>query len=148
MTDERYDIKILRDGTWLYDGTPILRPGLVRLFASVLSCDEAGEHWLITPAERGKIAVEDAPFVVTEMERADGGDIHFTTGLGDRFRLSRDNPLIWRGGRPYALVRGRLWGRLSRPVYYALAAQAERNADGRAGVFSAGAFFPLEEAAG
>ncbi len=71
VDDEAYDIRIARDGTWLYHGSPIGRSALVKLFATVLRRDDAGGYWLITPAERGRIVVDDAPFVAIEL-RAEG----------------------------------------------------------------------------
>ena len=72
QTEEHYDIRILKDGTWLYNGTPIGRKNLVRLFSSVLKIDENGDYWLITPAERGRIDVDDVPFlaVITHLDRS------------------------------------------------------------------------------
>ncbi|MGH7058113.1 MAG: DUF1285 domain-containing protein, partial [Acetobacteraceae bacterium] len=59
---------ICRDGTWLYRGSPIARKELVCLFASVLKRTGDGAYWLETPAERGRIAVEDAPFVAVVLD--------------------------------------------------------------------------------
>src|ERR671923_724979 len=61
------DIRIGRDGTWFYHGSPIGRKPLVKLFASVLRREANGEYWLVTPAERGRVEVEDAPFVAVEL---------------------------------------------------------------------------------
>ena len=150
--DEKYDIKILRDGTWLYGGTPIARMGLVRLFAKVLSRDETGDYWLITPAERGRIEVEDVPFIAVEMTATgQGQDQHlsFRTNVDDVVTLSADNPLTFKGGHdsaPYILVRAGLLARLSRPVYYELVKIAA-NQGGKTGVYSSGIFFELGEAA-
>jgi hypothetical protein len=66
--DEAYDIRIARDGTWFYHGSPIGRIALVKLFSTVLRRDDAGDFWLITPAERGRIRVDDAPFVAVELK--------------------------------------------------------------------------------
>src|SRR5690348_1566288 len=62
-----FDIRIARDGTWFYRGSPILRPPLVKLFASVLRREGDGAYWLVTPAERGRIAVEDVPFIAVAL---------------------------------------------------------------------------------
>ena len=61
---QNFDIEIKADGRWFHEGGEIKRIGLVKLFASVLSCDEAGRYWLTTPVEKGEIRVEDAPFVI------------------------------------------------------------------------------------
>src|SRR5260370_10336506 len=79
-----FDIRIARDGTWFYRGSPIARLPLVRLFSTVLRRDADGSYWLVTPAERGRITVDDAPFVAV------GCTI---TGAG------REPPLIFRPNR-------------------------------------------------
>src|SRR3984957_1822767 len=61
------DMRIARDGTWYYRGSPIARQKLVKLFASVLRRDDDGGYSLVTPAERGRVAVEDAPFLAVEL---------------------------------------------------------------------------------
>lgn len=63
-----FDFRIARDGTWFYRGSPIGRKPLVRLFSTVLRRENDGSFWLVTPAERGRITVDDAPFVAVEME--------------------------------------------------------------------------------
>src|SRR6266481_5914992 len=62
-----FDIRIARDGTWFYRGSPIARPALVRLFSTVLRRDADGGYWLATTVERGRITVDDAPFVAVEL---------------------------------------------------------------------------------
>src|SRR5271163_1275683 len=79
-----FDMRIARDGTWFYRGSPIGRPALVKLFASVLRREAGGEYWLVTPAERGRILVEDAPFTAVELtvEGAGGTQaLRFRTNL-------------------------------------------------------------------
>ena len=66
-------MRIARDGTWYYRGSPIARKPLVKLFASVLKRDAQGDYWLITPVERGRIEVEDAPFTAVELATAGSG---------------------------------------------------------------------------
>ena len=87
---------IRRDGTWLYRGSPINRKELVCLFASVLRRDADGEWWLQTPAERGRIEVEDAPFVAVELEW--GGDgrqqtLSFRTNTDQVVTAGPDHPI-------------------------------------------------------
>src|SRR5256885_16876436 len=60
------DIRIAADGTWFYMKTPIGRPALVRLFASVL-WREGTKYFLKTPVEKVGITVDDAPFTAVEM---------------------------------------------------------------------------------
>lgn len=152
-TDEAYDIRILADGTWTYHGSPIGRPALVKLFASVLRRDEAGDYWLITPAERGRITVDDAPFVAVEMSASGaGGDsvLTFRTNLDEQVTAGPDNPIRvafddeTAAPRPYVTVRDGMEALIARSVFYALADRAVEN-HGKLGVWSAGCFFPLEQ---
>jgi hypothetical protein len=153
---------IKRDGTWLYKGTAIGRKELVCLFASVLKREADGSYWLETPAERGQIEVEDAPFVVVEMDWA-GSDseqvVTFRTNTDEIVSVDLDHPLRFTdssGGRepkPYVLLRQGagaypIEARISRPVFYELAALAEpQPVRGKMmlGVWSSGVFFPLGE---
>jgi hypothetical protein len=153
---------IRRDGTWMYRGSSINRKELVCLFASVLKRDEDGGFWLETPAERGKIEVEDAPFVAVELDWAGEGrrqvlsfrtnvDQVITAGAEHPIRIAHD--LLTCEPTPYLNVRpgaGRLAieARIARAVYYELVALGEtRWVNGRRmlGVWSCGAFFPLGE---
>jgi hypothetical protein len=148
----RFDIRILADGTWLYRGTPILRPALVRLFAGVLRREEDGSFWLATPAERGRIEVEDAPFTAVELA-AEGegppGRLALRTNVGDWVTLDDEHPLRIDFApdaadlKPYILVRRGLEALVVRPVYYELVDRAIEHG-GRIGVWSLGAFFPLD----
>lgn len=150
------DIRIAADGTWHHEGAPIRRLPLVRLFAGVLSRDEAGDYWLVTPVERARIRVDDAPFLAVEMRAEGEGEsecLSFRTNLDEWVTADAAHPITvrTRAGRddraPYLLVRDRLEARLTRAVYYELAERAvERRQGDRAvlGVRSAGQFFPLE----
>src|SRR5258708_39935936 len=73
VLDEGFDMRIARDGTWFYRGTPINRLPLVKLFASVLRREADGSYWLVTPAQRGRVVVEDAPFVAVAVDRDGAG---------------------------------------------------------------------------
>ncbi len=151
--DEAYDIRIGRDGTWYYQGSPIGRPGLVRLFAKVLRRDQVGDFWLITPAERGRITVEDAPFTAVELTVAGEGEdqvLHFRTNIDEEFDAGPDHPIRVAFApdtgepSPYIQVREGLEAKIVRPVYYELVEQAvERN--GQIGVWSHATFFPLDQ---
>ena len=150
-----FDIHIDRNGSWFYRGTPINRMSLVRLFSTVLERDEDGVYWLTTPAERGRITVEDVPFLAVALEQQGAGSdqrLIFRTNLDDFVTLDSAHPLrietdsTQTGPRPYILVRNRLEARLSRPVFYDLVAlgREERVGDTiRFGVWSKGTFFPL-----
>ena len=61
-------LHIARDGQWYYAGSPIGRKRLVRLFSTILRHDDDGEHYLVTPVEKIRVGVEDAPFVATLMQ--------------------------------------------------------------------------------
>lgn len=140
-------LKIARDGTWFYQGSPIGRMKLVKLFASVLRRDEDGKHYLVTPAEKVDVTVEDAPFLAVEMEvREEDRDPHarelvFRTNLDDVVVCGRDHPLtfVQQGGegglKPYVLVRGRLQALVTRALYYDLVELAvlRRDSDGGGG---------------
>ena len=125
------DIRIARDGTWFYEGTPIGRPALVRLFSTVLRRDDDG-FWLVTPVEKLRIVVEDAPFLAIGLERA-GEAIRFATNVGDVVEAGPDHPVRVETGaagepRPYVHVRGALEALIARPVFYELVAMGEEQA--------------------
>jgi hypothetical protein len=151
---------IKRDGTWLYRGTPINRKELVCLFASVLRREEDGSFWLQTPAERGRIDVEDAPFIAVELEWSGEGreqvlsfrtnvDQVITAGPKHPIRVAHD--ILTCEPTPYILVRpgsGHLGveARINRATYYELVALAEPRWIGSRhvlGVWSQGQFFSL-----
>jgi uncharacterized protein len=145
------DMRIAKDGTWSYQGSPITRLPLVKLFASVLRREDDGTYWLVTPAERGRIIVEDAPFVAVEVSAEGRGrdqQLIFRTNIDEIVTADGDHPL--RSGidpqsqapHPYILVRDRLEARILRSVYYHLVALGEEEGD-RFGVWSSGLFFPL-----
>jgi hypothetical protein len=141
--------EILRDGTWKHEGTRITRETLVRLFASILRKDADGQTYLVTPGEKIRVAVEDAPFVAIRADRHGAGRdqmLLFTTNVGDVVAAGSDHPLRvahdGAGPRPYVHVRGRLEARILRAPFYELADWAERR-DGKLGVWSGGAWFEL-----
>jgi len=153
---------IKRDGTWLYRGSPIERKELVCLFSSVLRRDPAGDYWLETPAERGRIQVEDSPWVAVELEwtRCGSGShqcLTFRTNVDQVITAGPDNPIrvahnaVTCEPTPYLLVRPGNGGppleaRISRPVYYELVALAVPGCCAgrkKLGVWSCGVFFPL-----
>jgi hypothetical protein len=149
------DMRIARDGTWFYHGSPIGRKPLVKLFASVLSRDDDGEYWLTTPAERGRIEVEDAPFVAVELTVSGHGreqSLRFRTSIDDEVTADADHPVrvshdpATGEPAPYVLVRGRLEALIARAVFYQLVEYGvEEGVDGGQlyGVWSKGCFFPI-----
>ncbi len=150
------DIRIARDGTWFHEGTPVGRRELVRLFSTILRKDPDGFH-LVTPAEKMRIVVEDAPFLAVLL-RVEGEAreqrLIFTTNVGDETVAGQENPIrveINRETRepaPYVHVRRGLEAKISRAVYYQLADIAvpgEGEHNGKLGLWSDGVFFPLGE---
>ncbi|GAB6053035.1 DUF1285 domain-containing protein [Magnetospira thiophila] len=149
------DIRIARDGIWYYHGSPIARKELVCLFASVLHRDEKGDYWLITPAEAGRITVEDVPFLAVEMYTCQSGRdqvVSLRTNVDDLITLGPEHPLRIAHDPetdqilPYVRVRPGLDARLSRAVYYDLVDLGiEERLDGESqyGIWSMGTFFPL-----
>ncbi|MBM3607111.1 MAG: DUF1285 domain-containing protein [Alphaproteobacteria bacterium] len=147
-------LKISRDGLWHYQGSPIGRMPLVKLFASILRRD-GDEHVLVTPAEKVSVAVEDAPFLAVEMAVEWAGEagqtIAFRTNVDDIVRLGAQNPMRFAPGasdglKPYILVRGDLWALASRPVFYELVELGETAmVEGveMFGVRSQGSFFAM-----
>ena len=121
------DILISRDGVWNYLGSPIKRPRLVRLFASVLR-REGDDYYLVTPVEKCRITVEDVPFQVLLMDVAGVGEstcLQLTTDMGEVVSIDHEHPLriIQDGDEwiPYVVIRDGMEGRLNRNVYYQLA---------------------------
>lgn len=140
------DMEIRADGTWFYEGTPIGRPAMVRLFSTVLKRED-DRFFLVTPVEKVGIRVQDAPFLAVDADIAPDR-ITFTTNVGDEVLADADHPIIIRGDgsepRPYVHVRAGLEALIDRKTFYRLAAAAEVGGEGRAGVRSAGQFFALE----
>src|SRR4029078_1375622 len=124
-------LKIGRDGTWYYEGSPIGRKTLVRLFASVLR-READGYYLVTPVEKVPIEVEDAPFLAVAMEATGDGKsqrLGFRTNLDDMVDAGPEHGLSFRvepdgSFTPYLDTRDGLPARLTRPVFYELVAFA------------------------
>ena len=144
------DIVIKRNGLWFHEGTPIGREALVRLFSTVLRKDPDGFH-LVTPVEKMKITVEDAPFLAVRVDR-DGDVLRFLTNVGDEVEAGPEHQLRVETDpetgepAPYLHVRRGLEARLRRPVFYELVEMAEERdtPEGRQlAVQSGGVWFPL-----
>jgi hypothetical protein len=149
-----FEMRIDREGTWHYRGSPIGRLPLVKLFATVLRRGPDGGYWLVTPAEQGRIEVEDVPFVAVELRaEGEGRDqrVKLRTNLDEWVPLDADHPLRLEpagdgAAVPYLRVQDQLDARVMRPVFYHmvdLAEPAPDGVDGVVGVWSAGQFFPL-----
>lgn len=148
------DMRIARDGTWFYLGTPIGRPALVRLFASVLRKDDDA-YFLVTPVEKVGITVDDAPFVAQDFRSEGDGAARrlvFTTNVGDETEAGPDHPIrVVRDAEtgepsPYVHVRADLEALIDRKSFYRLVDLGEHDQiEGRSwfGVRSGGRFFPI-----
>ncbi len=148
-------LRIARDGTWYYRNSAIARKPLVKLFASVLHRDDRGDYWLITPAEKGRLHVEDVPFVAVEAMidgRGNAQAVRLRTNLDDIVTVDAGHPLrvtensATHEPAPYVLVHDRLEARLARPVYYELVERGcEHSIGGERsyGIWSSGVFFRL-----
>ena len=148
------DMRIASDGTWFYLKTPIGRPALVKLFASVLK-REGDRYYLVTPVEKCGIVVDDAPFMAVELkvEHGERGQVlMFRTNVDDWVACGSDHALRFEpeaetgGLKPYLHVRRDLWAKVTRALFYDLVELGEeRDVDGvrMYGVVSAGQFFAM-----
>ena len=140
------DMRIARDGTWFYLGTPIGRPELVRLFSTILRKD-GDDYVLVTPVEKVGITVDDAPFVAVDFNRK-GDVLVFETNVGDKMTAGPDHPIrVERDPEtgepsPYILVRANLEALIDRKSFYRLVDLGTHH-DGWFGVWSGGEFFPI-----
>lgn len=144
------EIRITADGTWYHQGSPIKRPAMVRAFSTLLRREEDGNYWLVTPHQKLRIEVEDAPFVAVEMENEGSGKTRKMA-----FRLNTDHLVIAdakhplrfpdseNSPQPYLHVRGRLEAVIARAVYYELAEITLNDNLDPFGLWSNGAFFPI-----
>lgn len=150
------DMHIARDGTWYHEGGPITRLALAQLFSGILRLEQDGCYYLVTPVEKWRIRVDDAPFVATRLEVTGQGEqqqLRFFTSLEQQVLADSDHPLAVsvdeHSGEPspYILLRSNLRALIHRNVFYQLVELAEeRHLDGqtRLGVWSAGEFFPID----
>ena len=148
------DIRISRDGTWFYMGTPIGRPELVRLFSTILRKD-GDSYVLVTPVEKVGITVEDAPFVAVDFELEGSGQaqtLTFTTNVADTVKAGLDAPIrIERDPKtgepsPYVRIRANLDALIDRKSFYRLVDIGTSEIyEGKDwfGVWSGGQFFPI-----
>ncbi|GAA6208941.1 DUF1285 domain-containing protein [Cognatishimia sp. WU-CL00825] len=148
------DMRIARDGTWFYLGTPIGRFGLVKLFSSILRKD-GDAYFLVTPVEKVGITVEDAPFVATDFEVSGQGEaqcLKFETHVGDFATAGPDHPIrVQRDPEtgepsPYILIRANLEALIDRKSFYRLIELGSHfDVKGQSwfGLWSDGVFFPV-----
>ena len=144
------DMRIARDGTWFYMGTPIGRPELVKLFSTILRRD-GDDYVLVTPVEKVGITVDDAPFVAVDFDRIENG-LSFETNVGDRIVAGPDHPIrVDRNTEtgepsPYILVRANLEALIDRKSFYRLVdigEHAQHGGESWFGVRSEGVFFAI-----
>ena len=142
------DMRIARDGTWFYLGTPIGRPELVRLFSTILRRD-GDKYFLVTPVEKVGITVDDAPFVAVDFEVVGAGEtqeLRFETNVGDYLTAGPDHPIrVTRDPEtgepsPYILVRANLEALIDRKSFYRLV-DIGTDHEGWFGLWSGDAFF-------
>jgi hypothetical protein len=148
------DMRIARDGTWYYLGTPIGRKPLVRLFSSILK-REGERYFLVTPVEKVGIRVDDAPFLAVDFTAEGVGRdqvLSFTTQVEDEVAAGPGNPLrfardpVTGAPAPYVMVRGGMEALIDRKSFYRLVELGvEATVEGVAqfGVWSGGGFFPI-----
>jgi|TARA_B110000459_G_C16559577_1_gene470921 hypothetical protein len=151
------DMKIMRNGKWFYMGTEIKRPAMVKLFSGILRLDSDNCYYLVTPVEKVRISVEDAPFIATSLisENKDNiNHLYFITNVNEKILLTKNNPLeikinnITEEPSPYIFVRKNLKALISRSVFYELIELAtKKNIDGKDCLVlaSAGEVFKLYE---
>jgi hypothetical protein len=158
------DMRIAADGTWFYQKTPIGRPALVKLFASILK-REGDKYFLVTPVEKVGVVVEDVPFLAVEMtvveaehdvllQAPPGHVLRFRTNVDDWVDAGPGHALRFEtepsgGLRPYLHVRRELWAKVTRALFYDLVELGEeRVVDGKPmfGVVSGSEFFAMAEA--
>ena len=149
------DMRIAADGSWFYQGTPILRERMVRLFSTILRKDDDGRTYMVTPQEKYGITVDDAPFTVVEMHVEDPGanqTLNLRTNLDEQVTVNADHPIRFQqtdtegGIKPYVLVRGNLEALMNRAIFYELVeigvVEAHEGADWF-GIWSSGTFWPM-----
>jgi hypothetical protein len=149
------DMRIARDGTWFYNGSPIGRKPMVKLFSSVLRHDDDDRFYLVTPVEKLGIMVDDAPFVAVEMAVHGAGHdqvLTFRTNVDDEVMAGPEHAIrvetdpASEEPSPYVHVRDRLEALIARPVFYdlvELAVEEELDGELQFGVWSAGCFFAI-----
>ncbi len=144
------DMRIARDGTWFYLGTPIGRPELARLFSTILKLED-GKYFLVTPVEKVGITVDDAPFVAVDFEVSGAGQeqiLHFETNMGDKSAAGPENPIrVERDCEtgepsPYVHIRAGLEALIDRKSFYRLV-EIGAHHEGWFGLWSGGAFFQI-----
>ncbi|NBZ86642.1 DUF1285 domain-containing protein [Stagnihabitans tardus] len=142
------DMRIARDGTWFYLGTPIGRAPMVKLFSSILK-REGEDYFLVTPVEKVQIQVDDAPLLAVDFTvTGEGRDqvLTFVTKTEDEVAAGPGHEIEMREGAPYIHVRAGLWALIDRKTFYRmveLGCHHEKDGASWFGLWSQGAFFPV-----
>ncbi|MEX3773228.1 DUF1285 domain-containing protein [Pseudomonas sp. MYb118] len=148
------DMRIARDGTWYYLGTPIGRKPMVKLFSTIIRRD-GDDYFLVTPVEKVGITVDDAPFVAVTLQVQGEGEaqvLSFTTNVEETTEAGAEHPIrvmidpATQEPAPYVHVRSNLEALIHRNVFYQMVELAvSREIDGQRwlGVWSGGQFFPI-----
>ena len=148
------DIRILKDGSWFYEGSKINRTNLVKLFSSILKKEE-NKYFLVTPIEKVGIQVDFAPFVAISLDLVGNGKsqiISFTTNVGDNFDLNYEHGVRVDYNtetgepHPYVLVRQNLEALIDRKNFYRLidlGTVEKYKGQDWFGVWSSNCFFPI-----
>lgn len=141
------EMRIAADGRWFHQGGEITRPAMLRAFSTLLRTEADGSYSLVTPQEKLSISVDDVPFIAVEAQFREAS-IAFRLNTDDLVVAGPENRIetrLYDGVPvPYLHVRAGLWARCSRPVYYELAEHALAADPEKPGLWSEGAFFPLE----
>ncbi|HCM99112.1 MAG TPA: DUF1285 domain-containing protein [Rhodobacter sp.] len=148
------DMRIAQDGTWFYQGSPIGRAGMVKLFSSILKRED-NKFFLVTPVEKVGITVEDAPFIAIDLHvtgACQNQELTFETHVGDRVTASAAHQIrisydpTTKEPRPYVMVRAGLEARIDRKTYYRMAEKGQivaHQGQDWFGIWSSGQFFAL-----
>lgn len=140
------EMRISADGKWYHQGGEITRPAMIRSFSSLLRRDDDGSYWLVTPQQKLSINVEDAPFIAVELQSEGEGEgrlLAFRLNSDDLVLAGPEHAIELRDGLPYLHVRGGLWAKLGRAVYYELAEIAIAENAKAPGFWSGGTWFEL-----
>lgn len=140
------EMRIAADGKWYHQGGEITRPAMIRAFSSLLRREGDGVYWLVTPQQKLSIEVDDAPFIAVEMQSEGGGrdrKLAFRLNSDDLVVAGPDHAIEIRGDLPYLHVRGGLWAKLARPVYYELVELALADNPESPSVWSGGVEFAV-----
>ncbi len=148
-------MKIKRDGVWFYQGSPIGRQKMVRLFSTILRRDDDGIYYMVTPVEKVPVDVEDVPFLAVEMQVQNKGKnqkLYFRTNVDDMAMAGQEHPLRFivdektKEPTPYIHIRGNLEARIVRSVFYdlvELGGYESPQGKEQFGVWSNQTFFPI-----